>query len=446
MKRFITFGALAILLAVFNPPPSAAAPTQTAPSPFGTRLRDQVGVNIRFGGNPQPGEMTMLAQAGFGFVRMDMYWKDTEKQPGVYNFAALDALMAQLYQCHMRAVLILDYANPLYDGGKPPCTEEGRLAFTRWAVAAATHFRGRGVLWEMWNEPNGSFWLPHGNTAQYVALAMAVGKALRESAPGEAYIGPAGCNAYVGSRNVGVPLSFLEDCFKAGLLEYWQGVSVHPYRYAGPESVTAQYQDLASLITKYAPPGKSVPILAGEWGYSLGFPHPANADVADNGSHANTSDEATQADLFDREILTNVAAGVPLTIWYEWRDDSPKYADGASFGLVHNAYTAGHTPPFVPRRAYAAARTLFSLLGDWRFSTSIPLQTVPGAHFLSFVRGPELRYAIWTEAATPQSVTLPLPPGRYTLWDISGTTRRAVIVGRSGLPLTVTGSPQFIKQ
>lgn len=32
--------------------------------------------------------------------------------------------------------------------------------FAHWAAAAAQHFRGRGILWEMYNEPNIRFWRP----------------------------------------------------------------------------------------------------------------------------------------------------------------------------------------------------------------------------------------------------------------------------------------------
>jgi len=40
----------------------------------------------------------------------------------------------------------------------------------RWAVAAAHHFRNRGVLWEMYNEPNIGFWKPKPNVDDYIAL------------------------------------------------------------------------------------------------------------------------------------------------------------------------------------------------------------------------------------------------------------------------------------
>src|SRR5438477_11253673 len=109
-----------------------------------------LGVNIHFT-DPRPGEMEMLAAAGFRFVRMDFTWGGTERNRGEYDFAAYERLLAALDRHHIRAVFILDYSNRLYDDGLSPHTDDGRAAFGRWAAAAATHFKGRGVTWEVWN-------------------------------------------------------------------------------------------------------------------------------------------------------------------------------------------------------------------------------------------------------------------------------------------------------
>ena len=75
----------------------------------------------------------------------------------------------------MRALFILDYGNPLYTRGKSVRTAEAREAFARWAVAAAKHFSGRGINWEVFNEPNHPiFWPPKPNVNEYAALAVEV--------------------------------------------------------------------------------------------------------------------------------------------------------------------------------------------------------------------------------------------------------------------------------
>ncbi len=117
-------------------------------------------MNIHFT-DPRPGEMEMIAAAGFKWIRNDLAWGGTEREKGKYDFSAYDRLIAALEKHGMHAVFILDYGNRLYDGGQPPRSEEARAAFGRWAVAAVTHFKGKGCLWEMWNEPNiAQFWKP----------------------------------------------------------------------------------------------------------------------------------------------------------------------------------------------------------------------------------------------------------------------------------------------
>src|SRR5262249_598366 len=147
------------------------------------------------------------------------------------------------------------------------------------------------------------------NVQDYVLLGRAVGQAIRAVAPDETFIGPA---------TSGVDLGFLLSCFQGGLLEYFDAVSVHPYRSGGPESVAADHGRLPQLIDYYAPAGKYIPILSGEWGYSS----------------AGRGEEA-QGKLLPRQWLTNLANNIPLSIWYDWHDDGPDPSDPEHhFGTV----------------------------------------------------------------------------------------------------------------
>src|SRR5713226_10189695 len=162
-----------------------------SPSSNSQNLTDGLGVNIHFV-DPQPGEMKMIADAGFRWVRMDFEWNLTERERGRYDFSPYDRLMHSLEPFQIRALFILDYGNPLYDKGGPPRTPAARQAFTDWAVAAAKHFSNRGVIWELYNEPNiKMFWPPQPKVAEYTALALAVGHAFHAVVPKEKLIGPA---------------------------------------------------------------------------------------------------------------------------------------------------------------------------------------------------------------------------------------------------------------
>src|SRR3989442_4646158 len=159
MTRFLLLLCLTALL-LSGCAQNARSSAESEPNTAAPAIPEGIGVNIHFT-DPKPGEMKMLAAAGFRWVRMDFYWQRTEVAKGRYDFTPYDRLMNQLDQYNIRALLILDYANKLYDDGVAPYTDEGRRAFAQWAAASAQHFRGRGILWEIYNEPNIGFWTPH---------------------------------------------------------------------------------------------------------------------------------------------------------------------------------------------------------------------------------------------------------------------------------------------
>src|SRR5690242_16322244 len=67
---------------------------------------DSLGVNIHFT-DPRPGEMQMLADAGFKWIRMDFAWGGIERKKGEYNFASYDRLLEALEPHGIRAIFIL---------------------------------------------------------------------------------------------------------------------------------------------------------------------------------------------------------------------------------------------------------------------------------------------------------------------------------------------------
>lgn len=379
---------------------------------------DATGVNIHFT-DPRPGEMKMLAEAGFRWVRMDFAWSGIEREKGKYDFSAYERLLAALEPYKIRTLFIFDYSNRHYDNGLSPASDEGRKAFARWAAAAAKHFRGRGILWEMYNEPNIGFWKPKPDVKQYVQLALEVGKALREAAPEELYIGPATSL---------IDLPFLEECFKAGLLEYWSAVSVHPYRQTPPETAASEYAALRRLIAKYAPKGKSIPILSGEWGYS---------------SVWRQLDEVKQGKFLARQWLVNLANDVPLSIWYDWHDDGldPKEPEH-HFGTVLHPYHAGRDPVYDPKPAYRAAKTLTAVLGGYAFSKRLIVDDEQD-YVLLFTKGDDVALAAWTTAPTPSTVLIPASPGRFNVTSSTGETLPAVAAHSKGLSVILTDSPQY---
>lgn len=384
-------------------------------------LPDGLGVNIHFT-DPRPGEMEVLHDGGFTWIRMDFDWNQIEYEAGKYRFDAYDRLMAALEAQHMRPIFILDYVHRLYDDAQSPHSDAAIAAFARFAAASARHYKGRGILWEMYNEPNiFPFWRPKPNVADYVRLATAVGKAIREAAPGEAYIGPAVS---------GFDWAFLEACFKGGLLEYWDAVSVHPYRQSAPETAIPDYARLRAMIRAHSPRGRRIPIISGEWGYSSVW--------------SGMSPEA-QGRMLARQWLTNVAEDVVLSIWYDWHDDGPDPKEPEHhFGTVLHPYHEAKTPVYDPKPAYLAARTLTRELRGYRFNKRL-ICGPSSNHVLLFIKGADVKIVAWTSSPAPIDCVIPASPGSLNPVDHLGNPLAPMKAeAGSGLRIRLTDAPVYL--
>jgi hypothetical protein len=412
--RFFIFFFLAVLL--------SRVTVRGADWPDASDPRAGMGVNIHFT-DARPGELEMLSQAGFRWVRMDLTWAKTEKTAGAYDFSAFERLLASLDKFHIRALLILDYTNPLYDDNRPSDTDEGRAAFARWAVAAVTHFKGRGVIWEIWNEPNGGwFWKPKANADDYAKLAVVVGKAIHDAAPDEVVVGPA---------LSGTDLGFVEVAAKAGALAYWSGVTIHPYLRGGPETYGPAYEQTRDLIKTYAAPGQRIDVMCGESGYSTAWPG---------------IDDVTQGRYFARLMLFDVASGVPLTIWYDWHDDGGDPHDQESnFGIVHFDYHAGAAQVYDPKPAYNAAVTFSHELAGFRFKERLKTAS-PDDFVLSFTRDTSDCLVAWTTVPAAHEVKIPAPDGVYSVTGFDGTTQADVAASGGSITLEIDGGPRYLKR
>ena len=422
-------GIITIILSVATALCTASAGASNLPEPV---LPAGVGVNIHFTRDHEK-DLDLIAAAGFKFVRQDFFWSSIERSKGVYDWSEYDDLVTQLERRGMRAYLILDYSNPLYEDdvhatnpltGLPerhttasPQHEDSVAAFASWAAAAAKHFHGRGVIWEIWNEPNIAFWKPKPDVAQYTRLALATSRAIRKADPDATIVGPA---------TSGFPWDFLESVFKSGVLEYLDAVSVHPYRppSQSPERAAAQYKRLRTLIEAYAPEGKKgMPILSGEWGYS---------------SNTKGVSREQQANFIARQQLANLLSGVPLSIWYDWKNDGNDPAENEhNFGIV--------MPDLTPKPAYTGIQTLTRELAGCRIAHRFDTgNTNDFVLVLSKGEGQD-KIAAWT-IREPHQVPLPLKKSTGAALEfVNGSGQKGTVQIENGhalLPLD--GAPKYI--
>jgi len=410
-SNFTFISALMLLSALTAPAQKPSLPTAVVP--------DGLGFNIHFT-DAKAGELEMLSESGVTMIRMDFFWDKTEPQKGIYDFSAYDRLTEALKKYKIRPLFILDYSNRNYDEGLSPYSPEGRAAFAKWAAAAAIHFKNQGILWEMYNEPNIFFWRPKPNPDNYVLLALEVGKVLREAVPNEIYIGPA---------TSGIDFDFLEKCFKAGLLDYWDAVSVHPYRQQHPETVIADYTKLRSLIDRYASKDKHIPILSGEWGYSSAWEN-FNDDI--------------QGKMLPRQWMINLSCDIPVSIWYDWHDDGPDPKEPEHhFGTTQTEYHQDRSPVYNPKLSYQAAHTFNETFRGFKYNTRL-LADKDDIYVFLFKKGKEVRLAAWTTKKESQTIVIPCSKGTFAIFSYLGEKLLDLKADARGLNLTVTDGPVYL--
>jgi polysaccharide biosynthesis protein PslG len=393
-------------------------------------IPQSLGFNVHLTGPDQ--EWDKIKEAGVKFVRKDFAWDGIERAKGQYNFGTYDRMLDSLDKRGLRAVFILDYRNRLYP--EPETSEEGRDAFAKWAAESVKHFKGRQVLWEIWNEPNVGFWHGKGglNSAEfadeYVALVKKAVPAMRAADP-DCYIlgGSVSCLWRDSFR-------WIDQTFKQGLLNSGiSALSVHPYGFPRPElclEVGRPDEGYKLLHEKMAKAGapKDFPVLGTEVGYSRD----------DRNVGPRTLAPEHQAMLFVRTYLVDLMDNIRLTIWYNWDGDGGHEVRGPAPG----------------RPVYRACKNLVAELGGYHYVERLRAGSSLD-YVLAFENAAKHRKLVaWTtpqarddspDKAKAHEVSVPTGTtgGPVPVRDLFRKSVAAKVTDGS-VALTLSGSPQYV--
>ncbi len=354
---------------------------------------------------PTDAQLQQVVDAGFKYVRVDFTWDGIERSKGVYGWAVMDPLMARLQARGLRAMAVLAYSNALYTSTGAPNTPGARAGFAAFAKACAARYARRGVIWEIFNEPNLAGWWPNPNPVDYAALANAATAAIRSASPDEWIVGvstqtPAGWNN-----------PYIQSTFDNGVLAHGNldALAFHPYTKAAPETMAKEWDTARTMIAMSAPDGRSVALIAGEAGYSrdwAGF------------------SESLQATYIVRLILSNLAQGLPFTNVFSYSDLPTADDWQAHLGIV----AAGTNVPYA---AYNAIKRTTTALKGYRFTKRVTLASA-NDYCLLFSKSTDAndcKLVVWTTDAA-HSVSVASSGIPFTSVVLSnGATGSATAVG-----------------
>jgi hypothetical protein len=339
-----------------------------------------------------------LAQTGVKWARCQTGWARTETRRGEFDFKWLDGVVDSLRGIGVQPWFNLGYGNTLYTPGPKhesavgwvPLNSEGaRSAWVRYVTALATHFGKRVTHWELWNEPNiANFWQPDKpDPAKYVELVKLTAPVLRKTVPGSVLIG--GAFAGLGA------MDYFEGCFAAGLGDFVDKISYHPYRAVPEENYETELRSLRGIIRRYKP-GLAV------WQGENGAPSTNNS----TGALSNVEwDEVRQAKWLLRRLMIDLALGVEVTSYFH-TVDMVNYVWTTGQSNMTNSKGVLRGNEYTPKVSYYALQNLCSLFdsettaADFAFRVDSPQRDVEitAVQTATFIRRNAPLCAFWYPA------------------------------------------------
>lgn len=420
MKRrdFLRVAAGAVAASALSGRATAAANTAPALTPLGKPLARasadiaasplSVGFEVldREGFDPERAYPHLKA-LGVKWARCQTGWCRCETVKGEYDFAWLDRIVDSLRAIGIRPWFNLGYGNRLYMpdapddaavGWAPVCTPGSMEPWLRYTGALAKHFAGRVTHWEIWNEPNiKHFWAPlDPNAADYVELVRQTAPVVRAHVP-EAFI--------VGGAYAGVPKDYMKAAFEAGMAEFVDAMSYHPYRAVPEKGYDDDVAYMRGLVQEYKP---SLQLWQGE----NGCPSVTGQDSVGALSTLEW-DETRQAKWLLRRIVTDRHFGIDLTSYFH-TVDLVGYRGKTNFkGLLRGA-------DYTPKPSYHAYQGLCALFdGDTQpapLTAAVDAPKHESTRQAQFARKSGLLYAYWhpsdlQKGFTSADITVRVPPG-----------------------------------
>ena len=168
-------------------------------------------------------QLRLMKEAGIKSVRMDIGFGLISRKPDQYDFSHMDKVWEKLDRNGISLMPILSAYSWELKQSRPDVDpmHDHPEAWRGYVRALAEHFKGKIRVWSFWNEPDGGFWHPKPDPAQYVKLLKITHEELKKADPeNQVMLGGIGAN-------------FLKDVYKLGGSGYFDLISTHPYGWGG---------------------------------------------------------------------------------------------------------------------------------------------------------------------------------------------------------------------
>ncbi len=205
---------------------------------------------------------TDAASLGLGWVRLMYSWLWLEGERGKWNWTEFDGWVARAKAKKLKVLVVAQGSPAWANGGHGPYDKQSGLStpplpehYTDFARYAGEMVRHGADAVEIWNEPNGGFWLPSPDAKAWAKLVSVSYDAVKAVNPKIPVVTGGVCPVGEGSLSPNSPERFLQAALE-GVPEFarkFDGVGHHPYVFANDpaakDPLTAPFQWNAILQT-----------------------------------------------------------------------------------------------------------------------------------------------------------------------------------------------------
>jgi hypothetical protein len=269
--------------------------------------------------------ISLMQEAGVGWVRLDFLWGDIEPEQGNFDFAKYDRIVQLLKKKGIQILGILHYSTDWASAcGSWNCPPKDNKFFIKYAGLVIQRYKDQVKYWELWNEPDSpTYWKEQDSLKSYCVL-------LKEFYIAAKQIDPE-CKVLNGGLANGA--SSINHLYDNGAKDYFDILNIHFFQnplHPGSIQAVANYPKLAYRIMQRNGDGdKKI------WITEIGCPGVRDSSV-DNWWLGKNPDENRQAKWL-KDVYAQLLKDphVEKIFWAFFRDTQNHWKNGVDyFGLV----------------------------------------------------------------------------------------------------------------
>ncbi|MDD5771398.1 MAG: beta-galactosidase [Candidatus Omnitrophica bacterium] len=270
--------------------------------------------------------ISLMREAGVGWVRLDFLWGDIEPRQGNFDFDKYDYIVQMLKDKGIHILGILHYSTDWASAcGSWNCPPRENEFFIRYASQVIRRYKQQVKYWELWNEPDSpTYWKQQDGLKSYCAL-------LKEFYITAKQIDPE-CKVLNGGLANGA--SSINRLYDNGAKDYFDILNVHFFQnplHPGAIKAVVNYPSLAYKIMKRNGDGdKKI------WITEIGCPGVKASIKTNEWWLGKNPGEAKQAEWL-KQVYTELLKDphVEKIFWAFFRDTKDHWENGVDyFGLV----------------------------------------------------------------------------------------------------------------